>query len=205
VEQEKTGDSGMKNNGKGNESGSRSSGYNAGGSPHGGASNKASDRDRTKSEHGRSSESTGTGKQAAREYPPRLNTKKCAGEKHCLSDCPHTGNDEAMALLSEYKMKRDSDKKKANFKTLGNNGATSENRDGQTAYLTVENLGVKVKVLADTGSDFSAVPRSAVEDARKRGFPLKVEALPEPIMLTWLSGAKATSRRAVRRRCSCRR
>jgi hypothetical protein len=37
--------------------------------------------------------------------------------------------------------------------------------------------------LADTGSDYSAIPRSAVEDAKKRGFPLKVEVLPEPIML----------------------
>jgi hypothetical protein len=66
---------------------------------------------------------------------------------------------------------------------LGNNGATSEKRDGQTAYLTAENLGVKVTVLADTCSDYSAIPHSAVEDARKRGFPLKVEVLPEPIML----------------------
>jgi hypothetical protein len=66
---------------------------------------------------------------------------------------------------------------------LGNNGAKSENRDGQTTYLTAENLGVKVTVLADTGSDYSAIPYSAVEDARKRGFPLKVEVLPEPIML----------------------
>jgi hypothetical protein len=111
------------------------------------------------------------------------NTKKCAGEKHFLSECPHTGKDKAMALLSEFKTKRDADKKKANFKTLGNNGATAENRDGQTAYLTAENLGVKVTVFEDTGSDFSAIPRSAVEDARKRGFPLKVEVLSEPIML----------------------
>jgi hypothetical protein len=64
--------------------------------------------------------------------------------------------------LSEYKKKRDADKKKANFKTLDNNGATADNRDGQTAYLTAENLGVKVTVLADTGSDYSAIPRSAV-------------------------------------------
>jgi hypothetical protein len=183
VEQKKTGDSGMKNNVKGNDAGSRSSGHNAGGSSHGGASNKESDRDRTKSGHGRSSESTSTGKQSAREPPPCLNTKKCAGEKHYLSDCPHTGKDKAMALLSEYKKKRDADKKKAKFKTLGNNGATSENRDGQTAYPTADNLGVKVTVFADTGSDYSAIPRSAVEDARKRGFPLKVEVLPEPIIL----------------------
>jgi hypothetical protein len=60
---------------------------------------------------------------------------------------------------------------------------TSEIRDGQTAYLTAENLGVKVTALADTGSDYSAIPRSAVKDARKRGFPLNVEFLPEPIML----------------------
>jgi hypothetical protein len=59
----------------------------------------ASDRDRTNSGHGRSSESTGTGKQSAREPPPCLNTKKCAGEKHNLSDCPHTGRDEAIVLL----------------------------------------------------------------------------------------------------------
>jgi hypothetical protein len=84
-----------------------------------------------------------------------------------------------MVLLSEYKKTRDADKKKANFKTLDNNGATSENRDGQTAYLTAKNLGVKVTVLADTGSDYSDKPRSAVEDARKRGFPLKVDVLPE--------------------------
>jgi hypothetical protein len=89
-----------------------------------------------------------------------------------------------MALMSEYKKKRNADKKKASFKTLGNNGATSENRDGQTAYLMAENLGVKVTVLADTGSDYSAISRSAVKDARKRGFPLKVEVSSEPIMLT---------------------
>jgi hypothetical protein len=183
VEHKKTGDSGTKNNGKINDAGSLSSGHNAGGSSHGGASNKAFDRDRTKSGHGRSSESTSTGKQSAREPPSCLNTKKCAGEKHYLSDCPHTGRDENMVLLSEYKKKRDADKKKANFKTLGNNEATSENRDGQTAYLTATNLGVKVTVLTDTGSDYFAIPRSAVDDARKRGFPLKVEVLPEPIML----------------------
>jgi hypothetical protein len=37
--------------------------------------------------------------------------------------------------------------------------------------------------LADTASDYSAIPRRAVEDAKKRGFPLKVVVLPEPIML----------------------
>jgi hypothetical protein len=78
--------------------------------------------------------------------------------------------------LSEYKTK-------ANFKTLTNNGATADKRDGQIAYLTAENLGVKVTVLADTGSDYSASPRSAVENSRKRGFALKVKMLPEPIML----------------------
>jgi hypothetical protein len=65
--------------------------------------------------------------QSAQEPPPCLNTKKCAGEKHYLSDCPQTGKDEAIVLLSEYKTKRDADKKKANFKTLSNNGATTDN------------------------------------------------------------------------------
>jgi hypothetical protein len=100
-----------------------------------------------------------------------------------LSDCPYSGKDEVIVLLSEYKKKRDADKKKATFKTLGNNGATADNRDGQTAYLTAENLRVKVTVLAGTGSDYSAIPRSALKNARKRCFPHKVEVLPEPIML----------------------
>jgi hypothetical protein len=143
----------------------------------------ASDRNRTKSGHGRSSDATSTGKQSTREPSPCLNKKKCAGEKHFLSACPHTGKDEAIVLLSEYKKKRDADKRKANFKTLGNNRATNDNRDGQTTYLTAENLGVNVTVLADLGSEYSAIPRSAVEDARKRGFPLKVDVLPEPIIL----------------------
>jgi hypothetical protein len=183
VKLKKTGDFGIKNAGKSNDAGSRSSGYNAGGSSQGGASNKASDRDRTKSGHGRSSDSTGTGKQSASEPPRCLNTKKCAGEKYYLSDCSHTGKDEAIFLLSGYKTNKDADEKKANFKTLNSNGATADNRDGQTAYLTAENLGVKVTVLADTSSNYSAIPLSAVEDARKRGFHLKVEVLLEPIMM----------------------
>jgi hypothetical protein len=60
VEHKKTGDSGMKNNGKSSDAGSRSSGHNAGGRSHGCASNKASDRDRTKSRQERSSDSTST-------------------------------------------------------------------------------------------------------------------------------------------------
>jgi hypothetical protein len=60
VEQKKTGDPGTKKNGKGNDAGSRNSKHKAGESSHGGASNKPSERDRTKSGHGRSSESTGT-------------------------------------------------------------------------------------------------------------------------------------------------
>jgi hypothetical protein len=45
VEQKKNGDSGMKNNGKGNDAGSRSSGHNAGAISHEVASNKAYDGD----------------------------------------------------------------------------------------------------------------------------------------------------------------
>jgi hypothetical protein len=114
VKHEKTGDSGVKNSGKSSDVGSRSSGHKAGGCSYEGASNKESDRDRLKSGHGRSSDSTGTGKQSAREPPPFLNTKKCAGEKHYLYNYPHTGQDEAIVLLSEYNKVTDADKKKAN-------------------------------------------------------------------------------------------
>jgi hypothetical protein len=51
--------------------------------------------------------------------------KKSAGEKHFLSDCPHTKKDNAIVLLSEYT-------RKANFKSLGKNRSTADNRDGQT-------------------------------------------------------------------------
>jgi hypothetical protein len=149
VEHEKTGDSGINTTGKSNNAGSRSSGHNSRGSAYGGGSDKASDRERTNSGHERSSDSTGSGMQSARNPPPCLNTNKCAGEKHYLSKCPQTEKDEAIDLLPENKKKKDTGKKKAKFKILGNNGATADNRDGHTAYLTAQNLGVKVTVLAD--------------------------------------------------------
>jgi hypothetical protein len=205
VERKKTGDSDMKKIGKSSDAGSRSPGHNSGGILHGGARKKASDRDRTKSGHRRSSDATGTGKQSAREPPPCLNTKKCAGERHYLSDCPHTGKDEVIVLLSEYKKKRDADKKKVNFNTLGNNGATSDSRDGQTEYPTEENLGVKVTVLAVTGSDYSALPRSAVEDAKKRGFLLKAEVLPEPIILNMAIRGEGDRQKCSAKEMPCQR
>jgi hypothetical protein len=122
-----------------------------------------------------------------------------------MSDYPHTGKDEAIVPLSEYKKKRDADKEKANFKTLGHNGATSENRVGQTAYLTAENLGVKVTVLADTGSDYSDMPRSAIEDERKRGSPFKVEVLPKPFMLNMAIKSESDKQKCSAKICSCQR
>jgi hypothetical protein len=83
-----------------------------------------------KSGNGGSSDSNDTGMQSAREPPPCRNTKQCAEEKHCMSICPHTGMDKAIVLLFEYKKKRDADKIKANFKTLGNSRAMDDNRDG---------------------------------------------------------------------------
>jgi hypothetical protein len=127
VEHKKTGDSGIKNNGESCNARSRSSGLNYGGSSHEGSRYKASDRDRTKSGHERSSDSTGTGNKSAREPRPCLNTKKFAGAKHYLSESHYTGKDEDIVLLSEYKKKKDVDKKKANFKTFSNNGATADN------------------------------------------------------------------------------
>jgi hypothetical protein len=85
--------------------------------------------------------------------------------------------------LSEYKKKREFEKRRRTLRLWATTERTSENRDGQAAYLTAENIGVKVTVLNDTGSDYSAISRSAVEDARKCEFPLKVEVLPEPIMM----------------------
>jgi hypothetical protein len=84
----------------------------------------------------------------------------------------------------------------ANYSQVSNNGATLDKRDRQTAYLTAENLGVKVTVLAATGSDYSAILRSDVEDARKRGFSLKVEVFPEPIMLNMAISGESDKHRS---------
>jgi hypothetical protein len=56
---------------------------------------------------------------SVREPLPGLNTKKCAGEKHYLSDCSHTVKDESIVLLSEYKKKRNADKKKGELQNFG--------------------------------------------------------------------------------------
>jgi hypothetical protein len=101
VDYKKTGGSGIKNTGKRSYAGSRSYGHNSKGSTYGGGGNKSSDRDRTKFGDERLSDSTGTGKQSAQKPPPCLNAKKCAGEKHNLSDCPHTRKYDSIVLLSE--------------------------------------------------------------------------------------------------------
>jgi hypothetical protein len=126
LEHKKTGDSGMKNIGKSSDAGSRSSGQNSGGSAYGGGRNKASDRDRMRSGHGRSSGSTGIGYQSAREPPACLNTTKCACEKNFLSDFLLTEKDKAIVPFVEYKKKRDAVKKQASLKIFGNNGATAD-------------------------------------------------------------------------------
>jgi hypothetical protein len=56
------------------------------------------------------------------------------------------------------------------------------NRDGHATYLMAENLEVKITERIDTGSDYSATPRSTVEGATMRGFPLNVGILPEPVI-----------------------
>jgi hypothetical protein len=180
VEHTKTGDSVMRNAGKVSNAGGRISEHHPGEKSLRGGSNKTSDRGRTSFDHGRLSDSSGTEKPSTREPPSCLNTTNYAGINYYLSVYPHTSKDKATFMLAEYKKRRDDDKNMANLKSLGRNGAMAENRDGQTAYLTAENLGVKVTVLVNTGSGHSSVPRSAVENARKPGFPLKVELLPSP-------------------------
>jgi hypothetical protein len=87
------------------------------------------DRDRTKPGNGRSSNSSGTGKQSKRESPSCPHTQKCGGDMQYLSDRPQINTDKDISMLAEYKKKRDTDKKKANLKTLSRNGAMPNSRD----------------------------------------------------------------------------
>jgi hypothetical protein len=79
-------------------------------------------------------------------------------------------------------IKRDADKKDANLKTLGSDGLTAENSDGQTADLAEKNLGFNVTELAETDSNYSAIPCCAVNDETKRESSIKMDLLPEPII-----------------------
>jgi hypothetical protein len=69
VDDKKTGDSDTKNMSKCCDAGGRSSGHNPGEFYSRGGGNKTSDRDRTKSGNGRSSDSSGTEKQSTMEPP----------------------------------------------------------------------------------------------------------------------------------------
>jgi hypothetical protein len=161
VKQKKNGDSGTKNTGKSSDAGSRNSGHNAGRSSPAGASNKASDRDRTKSGQGRSSDSTGTGNQSAREPPPCLKKKQCAGEKHFCQTVLTLGRTKLLSCCKSTRRREMKTRRRRTSKLW----ATAERRmtTGMARpRISAENLEVKFTVLADTGSDYSAIPRSAV-------------------------------------------
>jgi hypothetical protein len=132
------------------------------GSASGGDSSKTFNRDQTKTGNGNSSDSSGTGRSLCGSL--RLFLTQSAGGSIFLSDCLHTSKKKVIIMLAEYKKERDADKKKSNLSTLRSNCAMADTRDGQISYLTSENLVVMVTVLADTGSGYSAIPRSAVMD-----------------------------------------
>jgi hypothetical protein len=103
VDHKKTGDSGTNNMAKNSDAGFRSTGHSPAGNSSGGGNKKTSDRDRTKSGNGRSSDSSGTLKQSNWESPPCFNTKKCTDEKDYLSDCPHTSKDKTKVIFAKCK------------------------------------------------------------------------------------------------------
>jgi hypothetical protein len=115
--------------------------------------------------------------------PPCLNTKKCAGEKYYFSDCPQTGNEEAIVLLSEYKNKRDADKKNANFKKIGQ----QQSDVGQQRWPDrVSHCGESRIQGRGIGRNRLCLLRYTAPccGGRKEAwFSLKVTVLPEPIML----------------------
>jgi hypothetical protein len=91
----------MKNTDKNSDAGRLGSKHKSGGTLYGGASSMDSDRDRTKSGHGSSSDSTGIGKQSARDPPHFLNTKRCAGEDvgKSRSDIENTHKDHSQSNI----------------------------------------------------------------------------------------------------------
>jgi hypothetical protein len=59
--------------------------------------------DRSKANKSSYSCSTGSCIFDAKDPPAYLNTRKCAGAKHFLHNCPHTSKEKVGALLAEYK------------------------------------------------------------------------------------------------------
>jgi hypothetical protein len=182
VEHKETGDSGIKNIGKSSDAGSHSSEQNSG------VTHMEMSPICRLTVTERSPDMEGRRTRLALESS-QLESRRLASKQNSVrarsTICPTVLTLESTKLLSccLSTRRRYMPTKRRHFKSLGNNGATADNRDGQAAILKAENLGVKVTVFADTGSDYSDIPLSAVEDARKRGFPLKVEVLPEPIMM----------------------
>jgi hypothetical protein len=158
------------NNCKSSDAGSRSSAHNSGGRAYGGASNKASGRDPTKSGHGRSSVSNGTG--SIRPGSRGLtSTRKSVGARS--TTCPTVLTLEKTKLLPCFL----STSRRKTSKLW----ATTERRlttEMARPRISRQNFSESRSPYWKTQSQTTQLLRRAVEDARKRGLPLKFEVLP---------------------------
>jgi hypothetical protein len=144
---------------------------------------KASDRDRTKSGHGRSSDSTGTEEQSPRKPQHEEDcgrealfvrlSSHCEGRSYCT-----------VIRIQEEERCRQEEGKLQNFGQQQSDGQQREWTDrvshGGESWSQGHGIGRPVCAI---GSEYTAIPRSSVKYARRRGLPLKVEVLPQLVML----------------------
>jgi hypothetical protein len=117
---------------------------------------KASDKKKASSE------------ESAKELPLCLNKSKCANQKHWMSNCPNSTEEEKRTLLDAYKAS----------KASGGSLNSLINSIQSSAHLNVT-IGDKSYVaIADTGATHSAIDRPAVESLRAAEALIDTKKLP---------------------------
>lgn len=113
-------------------------------------------------------------KKRSRELPPCLNPK--CSEKHFISDCKVTSEEEKEKLRMEYRK----NKKVKTGRSIQRLGAEEIDNHSALFSATLLNGAVECLVLTDQGSDTNLISSSVFEAMKKAGFKGKVTILVPP-------------------------
>jgi hypothetical protein len=111
---------------------------------------------------------------SAKEPPSCLNKSKCAYQKHWMSNCPNSTEEEKKTLLDAYKAS----------KASGGSLNSLINSIQSSAHLNVTIGDNSYVAIADTGATHSAIVRPIVESLRAAGVLIATKKLPRPMDLS---------------------
>jgi hypothetical protein len=112
--------------------------------------------------------------ESAKEPPLCLNKSKCANQKHWMSKCPNSTEEEKKTLLDAYNTSKAS---RGSLNSLINSIQSS-------AHLNVTIGDNSYVAIADTGATHSAIDRPTVEPLRAAGVLIATKKLPRPMDLS---------------------